>query len=425
MNNKKVIISLIFIALIGGFFGSLVSSQPARANFFGDLYNQYLKPLTVPFSSLTTPFNVSPSSQAPQLYAPTNDYEQAVVKAIEQVSPAVISITISKNLPVIEQCPYNPFADLPSEFQQFFGDQGTQFYQQCQKGTKLQEIGGGSGFIVSSDGLIVTNKHVVYDKKASYTVLTNDGKKYDAAVLARDPNRDIAVIKIPAVDLPVVSLGDSDGLKLGQTAIAIGNALGEFRNTVSMGVISGLSRNVTASGSGVGTEKLEGLLQTDAAINEGNSGGPLLNLRGEVIGVNVAMVSGAQSIGFSIPINQVKKAIESVKSTGRIISPYLGVRYLIINSDLAKKEKLSVENGILVRGGSSEPAILKNSPAEKAGIKAEDIITEVNGEKITQDKSLNSLLQKYSVGDKLTIKIIRNGKELDLNVTLEERPESI
>ncbi|MFA5098686.1 MAG: trypsin-like peptidase domain-containing protein [Candidatus Paceibacterota bacterium] len=422
MNNKKFIISLVFVALVGGIFGSLVFSQPVKASFFGDLYNQYIKPFAVPFSGSTAPT----AQTQTQIYSPTVDYEAAVVKAIEQTSPAVISITISKNLPVIEQCPYNPFANMPPEVQQLFGDQNVQFYQQCQKGTSLQEIGGGSGFIVSSDGLIVTNKHVVYDEAASYTVLTNDGKKYDAKVLARDPNRDVAIIKISATDLPVVNLGDSDGLKLGQTAIAIGNALGEFRNTVSTGVISGLSRNITASGSGgIGTEKLEDLIQTDAAINEGNSGGPLLNLKGEVIGINVAMVSGAQSIGFSIPINQVKKSIESVKSTGRIVSPYLGVRYLVITSDLAKKEKLSVDSGVIVRGSSAGPAVLKNSPAEKAGLKAEDIITEVNGEKITQDKSLNSLLQKYSVGDTITLKALRDGKEMEIKVVLEERPAGI
>jgi len=424
MNNKKIIIFIVFVALIGGVFGSLVSSQPARAGFFSDLYDQYVRPF-IPSASPASSTLPSANGGQAQIYSPTIDYEQTVIKAIEQTSPAVISITISKNLPVIEQCPYSPFTDMPPEIQQFFGGQNMQFYKSCQKGTKLQEIGGGSGFIVSSDGLIVTNKHVVYDETASYTVLTNDGKKYDANVLARDPNRDIAIIKISADNLPVVNLGDSGGLKLGQTAIAIGNALGEFRNTVSAGVISGLSRSVTASGSGIGTEKLEDLIQTDAAINEGNSGGPLLNLKGEVIGVNVAMVSGAQSIGFSIPINQVKKAIESVKSTGRIVSPYLGVRYLVIDSDLAKKEKLSVENGVLVRGSSDGSAVLKDSPAEKAGIKAEDVIIEVNGEKITQNNSLNSLLQKYSVGDTITLKVLRDEKEMEIKVVLEERPSNL
>jgi len=384
------------------------------------LYNQYIKPFTAPANN-----NSAQGQPAAQIYAPTTDYEQSVISAIEKASPAVVSITISKNVPIIEQCPYDPFSGLPPDIQQFFGGQGMQFTQPCQKGTQFQEVGGGSGFIVSSDGLIVTNKHVVADTAASYTVLTNDGKKYDAKVLARDPNRDVALIKISANDLPVISLGDSDGIKLGQTAIAIGNALGEFRNTVSTGVISGLARNITASGATQGPETLEGLIQTDAAINEGNSGGPLLNLRGEVIGIDVAMVSGAQSIGFAIPINQVKGAIESVKSTGRIVTPYLGVRYLVIDSDLAKTEKLPVDYGALVRGSSSGPGVVKNSPADKAGVKAEDIITQLNGTKIDQNNSLNALLQKYKVGDTITLKILRDGKEMSINVILEERPSGI
>jgi len=416
--NRKILFLLVAAALIGGFFGSMIFVNPAGASFFGDFYNQYLKPIVKPGSAIQTP-SQSPSA----IYTPPVDYEQAIIKAVEQSSPAVISIIISKNLPVIEQCPYNPFSDLPPEFQQFFGGQG-QLYQPCQKGTKLQEIGGGSGFIISSDGLIVTNKHVVFDESASYTVLTNDGKKYDAKVLARDLNLDLALIKISVTNLPVVSLGDSDSLKLGQTAIAIGNALGEFRNTVSVGVISGLSRSITATGEG-SSETLQNLIQTDAAINAGNSGGPLLNLRGEVIGINVAMATGAQNIGFSIPINSVKKAIESVKSTGRIISPYLGVRYTIITSDLAKQEKLLTENGVLIEGDEKNPAIIPNSPAAKAGLKAGDIITEINGEKITQDKSLGLLLQKYNVNDIITLKVLRASKEMEIKVTLEERSKGM
>ncbi len=308
--NKQILTIIIFAVLLAGLFGSLISISQAEANFFQDFYNQYLKPLVPQIKPQTTdniPQGIQVPAQSPSpVYAPTVDYEQAVIKAVEQASPAVISITISKNVPIIEQCPYNPFSDLPPEFQQFFG-QGFEFYQPCQKGTELQEIGGGSGFIISPDGLIVTNKHVVFDEKAEYTVFTNDGKKYKAEILARDSSRDLAIIKISAQNLPVLQLGDSDSIKLGQTAIAIGNALGEFRNTVSVGVISGLSRRVTASG-GDTSETLEGLIQTDAAINAGNSGGPLLNLKGKVIGINVAMVSGAQNIGFTIPINQVKKS---------------------------------------------------------------------------------------------------------------------
>ena len=215
------------------------------------------------------------------LYAPTNDYEAAVIAAVKKASPAVVSIVISEQVPIVEQCPYNPFGDLPPEFQQFFGNT-PDMTQPCDTGkTQLQEVGGGSGFIISSDGLILTNKHVVSDTSASYTVITNDGKKYDATVLARDPSQDFAVVKIKATGLPTVSSGDSDGLELGQTAIAIGNALGQFSNTVSVGVVSGLERTVTASDQADGQqETIQGVIQTDAAINPGNSGGPLLNLAG-------------------------------------------------------------------------------------------------------------------------------------------------
>lgn len=412
--NKKIIVLIVVVALIGGFFGSLATADFAKANII-DQFKNFLKPL---FPSVE--LNVLTPQESVQKYESTVDYEDAVIKAVEKASLAVVSIIISKNVPIIEQCPYNPFSDLPQEFQQFFGG-GVQFYQQCQKGTKLQEIGGGSGFIISNDGLIMTNKHVVYDKDALYTVLTNDGKKYDAKVLAQSPALDLAVVKIKADNLPIISLGNSEGLRLGQTTIAIGNALGEFRNTVSVGVVSGLARTITASGGDM-VETIEGVIQTSAAINPGNSGGPLLNLKGEVIGINVATVSGAQNVSFAIPVNQAKKAIESVKKTGKIISPYLGVRYILISSELAKKEKLSVDSGALIRGGSDGPAIVKNSPAVKAGIQVEDIILEINGKKISQGYSLASLIQEYSVGDVITLKILRDGKETEIKVTLEERP---
>lgn len=425
MNKKKLTIILISVLLVGVFIGVAGSIKanilaPYQARFgagFGDLFNKYLKPLFNVEKNATSTLEITK-----EIYSPTVDYEQAVVKAVESASPAVVSIIISKDVPIIKQCPYNPFSDLPEEFRQFFGDGSTQFYTSCQKGTQKQEIGGGSGFIVTSDGLIVTNKHVVSDAEASYTVFTNDGKKYDAKVLAKHPNLDLAIVKIDASGLKTVKLGNSGGLKLGQTTIAIGNALGEFRNTVSTGVISGLSRSVTAYGGTQGSEQLNDLIQTDAAINSGNSGGPLLNLKGEVIGINVAMVSGAQSIGFAVPIDQVKKSIESVKASGKISVPFLGVRYFVINEEVVKKEKLSVDYGVLIRGGQDGPAVVKNSPAEKAGLKAEDIILEFNGEKINQDNSLGALIQEYSVGEKITLKILRDKKELSIEITLSEKP---
>ena len=420
-NPKTKTITIIAAVFLVGVLIGVAGS--VKANVFEDFYSRFLKPIFQP-EATSTPVQEQSQPTASEIYSPTVDYEQAVIRAVEQASPAVVSIIISKYVPIIEQCPYNPFSDLPEEFQQFFGSEFPEFYAPCEKGTKLQEVGGGSGFIVTNDGMIVTNKHVVSDSSASYTVFTNDGKKYDAEVLAKHPSLDLAIIKINASGLKTVKLGSSSNLKLGQSVIAIGNALGEFRDTVSVGVISGLARNVVASGAGL-SEKLENLIQTDAAINQGNSGGPLLNLKGEVIGINVAMVSGAQSIGFAIPISQVEKAVESVKTSGKISVPFLGVRYLIINEEIAKAQNLPVNYGALISGGEEKPAVIKNSAAEKAGLKAEDIILELNGEKITEQNSLGLLIQKHSVAETIILKVLRDNKKIEIKATLEERPKEL
>jgi len=412
--SKKLITIAVFAALGGGLIGASFSSNIARAGIWDDLLN-FLKG-----GNAVTSTPVKVATEVP-LYKPAVDYEEAVVAAIDRSAPSVVSIVISKYLPIIEQCPYDPFADLPPEFRQFFGG-GFQFSQPCEKGKQKQEVGGGSGFIVSEDGLILTNKHVVADAEAEYTVLTNDGKKYDAKVLARDPVQDIALIKISGSGFTPAKLGDSDSIKLGQTAIAIGNALGEFRNTVSVGVISGLSRTITAAGAGFGTETIQGVIQTDAAINPGNSGGPLLNLKGEVIGINTAVVSGAENIGFAIPINQAKRDISSVKKTGGIKVPYLGVRYLAVTEEVAKKQNLPVDYGALIQRTDDGPGIVPNSPAEKAGLKTDDIILEVDGKKIDKDNPLGSVIQRYSIGDTVTLKVLRGKETLTIKVTLEERP---
>ena len=348
--------------------------------------------------------------------------DELVVKVVEEASPAVVSIVATKDVPVIERFFVDPFGDDPL-FRGFFGEGGSGFSipQFRQKGTEKQEVSAGSGFIVSADGLVLTNRHVVSDPQADFTVLMNDGRKKAAKVLARDPAQDLAVLKIEGADLPLVRLGDSSGIKIGQTAIAIGNALGEFRNTVSTGVISGLQRSVVASGGGGGPETLQELIQTDAAINPGNSGGPLLNLRGEVIGINTAIARGAENIGFAIPIDKAKRDLESVKAHGRIVHPFLGVRYMLVTKDIAAEKKIGRDYGVLLIRGENEPAVVADSPAAKAGIKEGDIILEFNGEIINPDRTLASLIQKYQVGDEVSLKVFRDNKEFEVKVKLEER----
>jgi len=351
-------------------------------------------------------------------YVSKDAYEQAIMNVAKNVSPSVVSIVVSKNVPVYEQQLINPFGDLGQGFE-------IQIPQMVQKGTKFQQVGAGSGFIVSQDGLVLTNKHVVLDDLAEYTVYTNDGSKFKAKVLAKDPVQDLAVIKIQSTDnnFRPITLGDSAGIQIGQTAIAIGNALGQFSNTVSVGVVSGMGRTISASdNAGSFSETLENILQTDAAINEGNSGGPLLNLRGEVIGVNVAMADGAQAIGFALPINLAKKSIDQVIKTSKIVYPFLGVRYVLINQDVKDEYELSIDYGALVlKGKKGEPAVTEGAPADKAGIKNKDIILQINGEKIANNNSLAQLIQKYNVGDKVVLHILREGKEMDLEAILTER----
>lgn len=355
-----------------------------------------------------------------QLY---NDLEERVVQISELYKDSVVSVIITKDLPVIEQHFINPFENDPF-FKQFFGDDfDFSIPQQRQQGTKKQEVGAGTGFIVSADGLILTNRHVVEDEKAEYTVLTNAGDKIQAKVLARHPILDLALLKIDKQGLKPLELGDSDQVKVGQFVIAIGNALGEFRNTVSFGVVSGLQRNITAFGSLSGAEQLDELIQTDAAINRGNSGGPLINMRGEVIGINTAIVQGAQNLGFAIPINKAKKMITEVKTKGKITFPFLGIRYVLINKYIAEKNNLTVDYGALVIRGENvgDLAVIPGSPADKAGIQENDIILELNNQKITPDNSLIKILSNFSPGDTIKLKVLSKGKEKIVSVVLTEK----
>jgi len=424
LKNRKFwgVLFLIIAGCIIGFYASV-----AALHYFPSQTQAFLQYFKMPESQLLNGPKGYPNQPAANQYTSNVSYEQAIIDAAKNTSPSVVSIVISKNLPTYEQEWVNPFGDLGPGFD-------FQIPEQVQNGTQYQEVGAGSGFIVSDDGLVLTNKHVVSDNKADYTVLTNDGQKYSAKVLALDPVQDLAVIKIQLnssataglsahTTFKPVTLGDSSGIQIGQTAIAIGNALGQFSNTVSVGVVSGLERTISASDQlNSMSETLEGIIQTDAAINAGNSGGPLLNLKGEVIGIDTAMAQGAQDIGFAIPINMAKKDIDQVIKTNKIVYPFLGVRYVLVDDQIKQKYNLSVDYGALVlKGNNGEPAIIAGSPAQKAGIKEKDVILEINGEKIIIGNSLSTITQKYNVGDKITLHILRNGKEQDIDVILGER----
>lgn len=288
-------------------------------------------------------------------------------------------------------------------------------------GRVQQSESSGTGFIVSSDGLIITNKHVVSRRDAKYSVFTFDGGKFEAEVIAEDPFFDIAFLKIEATNLTVAELGDSDRLEIGQTAIAIGNALGQFDNTVTKGVISAVGRAIEAGDSlGRTQEILENMIQTDAAINPGNSGGPLVNIDGQVIGINTAVAGGAEGIGFAIPINVAKTAIESVKTSGKILRPMIGIRYINITKDFASRNNLDVESGALIYASGDDLAVIPGSPAARAGLKEGDIITKINENEIKDGQSLISVLYKFQPGDSVQLTYVRDGREKFARVTLSE-----
>ena len=342
-------------------------------------------------------------------YIPQTTQEQKIIDVVKENSPSVVSIVAYKDVPVYEQTYQQDFFFIVPRLEQ--------------KGTERQQVGAGTGFIVSSDGLILTNKHVVSDNDAEYVVVMNDNKEYNAKVLARDPVQDLAIMKIEGGNsFKPLKLGNVDDIQIGQTVIAIGNALGRFQNTVSVGVISGLGRTIVATGSDFATEKLEDIIQTDTAINRGNSGGPLINLRGEVVGINTAISTEGQNIGFAISIDKAKRSIEQVKTLGKISYPYMGVRYVVLNKEISKARDIEIDYGALIVGDNDE-AVVEGSPAQKAGIKDGDIILEMNGEKITENNSLAKIISKYNPFESLNLKILRGGQEIYLNITLGEWKE--
>ncbi|HSX42205.1 MAG TPA: trypsin-like peptidase domain-containing protein [Candidatus Saccharimonadales bacterium] len=269
----------------------------------------------------------------------------------------------------------------------------------------------GSGFIVTSDGLIATNKHVVTGN-AGFKVTTSDGKTYDATVAATDPVIDFALLKITAHGLPVVDFGNSDDVQVGQWVVAIGNALGQYQNTVTVGVISGLNRQASPADEATGaTESLDNLIQTDAAINPGNSGGPLLTLGGQVIGINTAIAASAQSLGFVTPSNEIQKSLASYTKNGKILRAFIGVQYEPLTATLASTLGLTVTDGALIKA-------VTGAPAQAAGLQVNDVITKVNSDAVTQSNPLSKIIRSHDPGEQITLTILRNKTSQTVKLTL-------
>lgn len=349
--------------------------------------------------------------------------DEMTVKAVEKVMPTVVSVIATKDVPVLEQYFVNPFQDDP-----LLRDFSLKVPQYKQKGTEEKKVSSGTGFIISQDGMIATSKHVVSDETANYSVILNDGQKFTVEIIARDLMQDIAILKINQSDdeekktFKYAHLGNSDNIRTGQKVIAIGNALGEFQNTVSVGIISGLNREILAESSN-GEELLSEVIQTDAAINFGNSGGPLVNLKGEVIGINAAKSTTGENIGFSLPVNIIKKIIADIEEFGEIKYANLGVRYISIDNQVSKDRNLSVDYGAILMSDKEKniDAVVKDSPADKAGLKEGDIILEFNGQRIDIKKTLYLFISKSRVGDEINLKVLRGEEELNIKVTLEEK----
>lgn len=332
--------------------------------------------------------------------------ESVVVDVVKKVTPAVVTVGITKSQPVFQMddsfgfSPFGGFFNVPR-----------------QRGSRQIKQDIGSGFIIKSDGLVLTNRHVVSDPDAKYRIITADNKSFDVKKIYRDPANDLAILKIEASDLPVIELGDSDKIQVGQLAIAIGTALGEFRSTVTTGVVSGVSRGITAGSPFEGAEKLDNVIQTSAAINPGNSGGPLLNSSGQVIGVNVAVAAQAQNIGFALPINLVKDSLKDFDSTGQFAKrAFFGVEYRMISKELAILNELPE--------GAYVQTVVEDSPADKAGVLKGDIIIKFDSKPVREkDGGLAKIIAGKKPGDTVEVVVDRDGESKTLNGVLGENQQ--
>lgn len=383
--RKLIVLLVILIAFLGAW----------------NIFSKYLPQIT---NNLQTPSTNKEQVEKVKIVKE----ESIVVDVVKKVGPSVVTVAeevSARGLP-FEFGPFSIFG--------FPDNSGSQ----NQTPQEPQNIG--SGFIVSKDGLIITNKHVVSDVGAKYHIITSDGKNYDATNIYRDPLNDVALIKInvsqnPIANLSPVVLGDSSKLEVGQFVIAIGTALGEFRNTVTTGVISGLGRGIVAGSQFRGSsEELQNVIQTDAAINPGNSGGPLVNSSGQVIGVNTAVASSGQNIGFALPINVIRDSLKNFQETGQFNRPYLGISYTIISRDIAILN--SLPEGAYIQG------VAINSPADRAGIKRGDIVVSINNTRVGKDNDIASIIGKKKIGDTVIVTVFRDNKTLDIKATLDQSP---
>ncbi|MFV0484642.1 MAG: S1C family serine protease [Candidatus Saccharimonadales bacterium] len=320
--------------------------------------------------------------------------DTTIASVVEKVSPAVVSILTE------------------TQVRSYFGQ------------TQTSE-GAGTGMIVSEDGYVITNNHVI-DGADTVAVVTDSGDTYEnVEVVGVDPLNDVAYLKIPNVSgLPTVTLGDSKTISTGQPVLAIGNALGVYQNSITQGIVSGTGRTITASdSSGQNSETLSDMIQTDAAINPGNSGGPLVNAAGEVIGINTAVSTDAQGLGFAIPISSTKGMLKSIVERGKAERAYLGVNYVAITADVAKEYGLSVTQGAYIYSSNGSP-IVSGTPADKAGLKSKDIILKVNGVDVGAKGSILSLVGEYAPNEKIQLTVLRNGETILIDLTLGAYPTS-
>ena len=378
MSQKKKVLTILVTALllIGAFLTGTSFNRLAGEPLWGSWWSK-----EAPVTSITNKIIQE---------------ESMIIDIVEKTSPAVVTIGISKLERFSTFNPFDPFSFFETQEQQVEQDIGT-------------------GFIVDSKGLIITNKHVVSDLDAQYRVISADNQTYEVQNIYRDPSNDLAILKIEGQGLPTVELGNSDSLRVGQFALAIGTALGEFRHTVTTGVVSGLGRGIVAGSSFAGyVEELDNVIQTDAAINSGNSGGPLLNSAGQVIGINVAVAQGAQNIGFAIPINIAKSMLDNFYQTGEFTRPFLGVRYSIITKEAAILNEIP-EGAYVVE-------VITGSSAAEAGIQPGDIIIEIAGQKIKDgQEGVAEIVNKKRVGETIVVKIWRERETKEVPVRLKSQ----